>query len=101
MLPVKISVKDKSVLYVKWDDDSKTIVKLTDLRRKCPCAICGADSDKRGEKYIPIYSKQQMTLVKISAVGSYAVGVEWEDGHNTGIYDFSYLRKISDILEEA
>lgn len=101
MTPVKISVKDKGLLSVKWDDDTGTVIKLSNLRRGCPCAICNAEKDERGPKYIPIYSNEQLSLSKITVVGKYAVGVEWKDGHNTGIYDFGYLRRISDNVDEV
>ena len=31
----------------------------------------------------------------MSAVGNYAVQPSWDDGHNTGIYTWEYLRLIS------
>jgi DUF971 family protein len=30
----------------------------------------------------------------ISLVGSYAIRIDWSDGHDTGIYTFEYLRAI-------
>jgi DUF971 family protein len=33
-------------------------------------------------------------LKNIVAVGSYAVTPVWEDGHDYGIYDWHYLRKL-------
>ncbi|MBN1300204.1 MAG: DUF971 domain-containing protein [Melioribacteraceae bacterium] len=96
MLPKKISVKDKNYLFVLWEDDSETSIKLSDLRRECPCAICNSEKSERGNKYIPLYTLDQLTIVKISKVGKYALGIEWMDGHNTGIYEFGYLRSISD-----
>lgn len=98
MIPVKLSLKSGSLLFVKWNDGSETEIKISNLRSKCPCAICGAEKDKRGSKYIPIYTKDQLDIRNISIVGQYAVGVEWADGHNTGIYDFNYLKMISDVV---
>lgn len=34
------------------------------------------------------------SLRKIEAVGSYAITIEWEDGHHFGIYTWSYLRQL-------
>lgn len=28
-------------------------------------------------------------------VGNYAIGFRWGDGHDTGIYTFEYLRRLS------
>jgi DUF971 family protein len=33
-------------------------------------------------------------LVKIDAVGQYAVNLEWEDGHHYGIYNWHFLRAL-------
>jgi hypothetical protein len=30
----------------------------------------------------------------VSPVGNYALNFSWSDGHQTGIYDFEYLRKL-------
>ncbi len=32
-------------------------------------------------------------LTNIEAVGSYAITIEWEDGHHYGIYTWSFLRR--------
>ncbi|MEW6702254.1 MAG: DUF971 domain-containing protein [Bacteroidota bacterium] len=95
MIPVQIKVVDKKYLFVKWNDESETQIKLANLRRDCPCAVCATERTERGEKYIPIYSDLQLTIKNIHTVGSYAIGIVWSDDHNTGIYDFDYLKKIS------
>lgn len=33
-------------------------------------------------------------LVRIQAVGNYAIQADWKDGHNTGIYSWDILRGI-------
>jgi len=33
-------------------------------------------------------------LKEIWAVGQYALGMSWGDGHNTGIYTFDFLREL-------
>ena len=100
MSPLKISVVDKSVLNVVWDDNKSTEIKLANLRRKCPCAICNAEKSEKSSKYIPIFTLDQLTVDKIIIVGSYAIGITWKDGHNTGIYDYNYLRNISRVSGE-
>jgi DUF971 family protein len=95
MVPAQIKVKQNNYLYIKWDDSSTTEVKIANLRRNCPCAICSADREQQGEKYIPIYTDAQLKIENIKMIGSYAIGVIWSDEHNTGIYDYNYLRKLS------
>jgi ATP-binding protein involved in chromosome partitioning len=33
---------------------------------------------------------------KIMSVGNYAIGFDWNDGHNSGIHPFTRLRKFAD-----
>ena len=94
MRPLKIKVRDKEYLDIKWSNGDLKSIKLSNLRHNCPCAICNAEKEEWGSKYIPIYTKDQLTITKITSVGTYAVNIEWKDGHNTGIYDFEYLYKL-------
>ncbi|MCX6168038.1 MAG: DUF971 domain-containing protein [Ignavibacteriales bacterium] len=96
MIPLEVKVKEK-YLQIKWDDSSETTISLTNLRRFCPCAICTSQDESHHHDYIKVYSDEQITLKSINIVGNYAVGVRWADNHNTGIYDFNYLKKISDL----
>ena len=32
----------------------------------------------------------------ISSIGNYAIGVDWSDGHNSGIYSFKHLRSLGE-----
>lgn len=35
----------------------------------------------------------------LEAVGSYALTIEWEDGHDYGIYNWNYLRALCPCSE--
>lgn len=35
--------------------------------------------------------KEQVNIINISPVGNYAIQLDFDDGHNTGIYDWKYL----------
>ncbi len=39
----------------------------------------------------------------ITSVGNYAIRFNWDDGHNTGIYSYEYLRALgeSDVARAA
>ncbi len=100
MIPVQIKIKEKNYLFIKWNDDTETSIKLANLRKNCPCAVCVSEKDNNGYKYIPIYSNEQLFIKDIQMIGSYAIGIVWADKHNTGIYDFNYLKKISDLSKQ-
>jgi len=96
MNPEKIKVRDKEFLDITWSSGEFKSLKLSNLRNHCPCAICHSEKDEWGATYIPLYTQEQLTITKINIIGNYAVGVEWKDGHNTGLYDYEYLSKLFD-----
>ncbi len=95
MLPVSIKV-DENKLKIIWDDKSESVIKLANLRRFCPCALCDEEKSKQSSSYIPIYSAEELSITSIKPVGNYALGIFWKDEHNTGIYDYNYLIKLSE-----
>lgn len=94
MNPRKISVKENKFLYVLWDDDSENFIPLLSLKKNCPCAECLTDRHHRPANYIPLFSSVSLTLSKIEIVGSYAIRLFWQDGHNSGIYSFDSLKNL-------
>ena len=95
MIPKKIKVENNLFLIIDWDNDVQSKIKLSNLRINCPCAICNAEKDERSSSYIPIFSDEQLKINDIKIIGSYALGITWKDGHNTGIYEFEHLRSLS------
>lgn len=45
--------------------------------------------------------KPALRMNSVEAVGSYAIRIYWNDGHNSGIYSFDHLRKICPCAECA
>ena len=96
MAPVKIEIKDKKFLFVKWDDDSVSIVKLSNLRRNCPCALCKSEREEQSKSYIPIYGDIELAIADIQIVGQYAIKIVWKDSHETGLYEFGFIKQLSE-----
>jgi len=94
MTPTKLEIKDKK-LQIVWDDHSTSEISLKKLRINCPCAHCGKEREEQSKSYIPLFSEEQLKIAEIKPVGSYALGIKWEDGHNTGIYEFNQLKQLS------
>ena len=84
-------------LAIRWNDGSESYLDLQFLRRACPCAACGGEPDLLGNILRPnvTYSDNSFELAGFQVVGSYALQLNWRDGHNTGIYSFQYLRRIA------
>ena len=95
MRPVQVKVVDKKKLFIKWDDKTESEISLEKLRKFCPCATCLTEREKQSKTYIPILTENQVKIVNINQVGSYAIGITWKDGHNTGIYEFQFLKNLA------
>lgn len=84
-------------LAIQWNDGTESYFKLEMLRRVCPCAACGGEPDVLGNIARPLvsYNEKSFELTGFQVVGGYALQPRWADGHNTGIYSFTYLRRLS------
>jgi len=61
---------------------------------------CRGGHAKMGMEHAPedileLTPRRSYAITGMSAVGNYAVQPSWDDGHNTGIYTWEYLRLIS------
>ena len=89
-------------LAIQWSDGSESYLNLELLRRACPCAACGGEPDVLGNVLRPevSYTDRSFQLDSFVVVGGYAIQPRWRDGHNTGIYSFQYLRRLSSNAAE-
>ena len=93
--PTQIIEESDNSVSIKWSDDSETAYAAATLRRSCPCAGCV--NEWTGQKILD--DKQiadDLSFSHISIVGRYALNFHFSDGHDTGIFSFDYLRKLSD-----
>jgi DUF971 family protein len=95
MRPVKLKIIEKKNLFIKWDDGDESSISLQKLRTLCPCATCMSLRESQSKNYVPIYNENQTTIAGIEEVGTYAVAIKWKDGHNTGIYEYPFLKNLA------
>ena len=83
-------------LAIHWNDGTESYFDLELLRRACPCAACGGEPDVLGNVLRPhvTYTEKSFQLSGFDLVGGYALQPRWQDGHSTGIYSFTYLRRL-------
>ena len=98
--PKSIRVDRKAGFFeIAWDDVDGRIA-LSEMRRSCPCALCddlrAQQTQISGLHMIAEAEMPSAVLTQVMAVGNYAVQLRWEDGHDTGIYTYSYLRELVD-----
>jgi DUF971 family protein len=84
-------------LAIAWNDGTESFIKFELLRRACPCAGCGGEPDVLGRVLRPhvSHTDKSFELLGFDLVGGYAIQPRWADGHNTGIYSFTYLRRLA------
>ena len=102
--PAAVTPKDLKVkiaeqrLLVEWNDGTRSEYSLDELRRRCPCASCRTEREAKDANPLQIL-KFDPTGVRVESanlVGNYAIKFRWSDGHDTGIFDFRFLRTLSD-----
>jgi len=98
LLPKKINIEDGKYLMIVWKEGDRSKIKLSNLRRECPCAECLTEREKESKSYIPLYTVEQLKITDLKIIGKYALSVTWSDGHNLGIYEFSKLKILSEVV---
>ncbi len=82
-------------LAIRWSDGAESFLPLEALRRACPCAGCGGEPDVLGHVARPKvdYIPASFEVKSWRLIGGYALQPTWNDGHETGLYSFDYLRR--------
>jgi DUF971 family protein len=79
---------------IEWTDGLTNQFDVVDLRRKCPCATC-IDEWTHEPLLKPESISESVRPLKLESVGQYALTIQFSDGHKTGIYPFTLLRKFA------
>ncbi|MDH3252289.1 MAG: DUF971 domain-containing protein [Ignavibacteria bacterium] len=100
MRPVQIKQVTPSELRITWDDGLEVTLPTEYLRRRCPCATCLHEAEENTSRgMFPLMLAGQSTIKGIGQSGRNAIIITWGDGHNTGIYTWEYLRRITEDYE--
>ena len=84
--------KNKNELTVTFDDGFSNTLSSELLRVESPSAEVQGHGPN--QKKTPS-QKSRVVIEDIEPVGNYAVAIKFDDGHNTGIFSWSYLQKLS------
>ena len=94
MRPVSIKKVSPTDLKFVWDSGHESVYSLRELRDLCPCAGCSGERVLLRDYRPPEPDRTtpgRYDLKGVQQVGSYAVQLQWGDGHSTGIYTWEYL----------
>ena len=91
-------VREKGMMSILWKDQTRQELRLDDLRRLCPCAVCAGTRMAQDADALHMISSDAQNassgVAGIVPVGRYAIQIRWDDGHDTGIYTYEFLRSL-------
>lgn len=96
--PTEIKLHQKSrVLEISFDDGAHFRLPCEYLRVFSPSAEVRGHGP--GQEVLQL-GKENVNITAIEPVGTYAVALHFDDGHNTGIYSWEYLHDLGANQED-
>ncbi len=105
--PEEINVsRAKREVHIRWQDGHESVFGFDTLRQQCPCALCNDQRNKQSASgglsltvlSGPVLQAGQIQVSEVKPIGRYAVNFVWSDGHDSGIYSYTFLRKACPCL---
>lgn len=91
-IPERIHRTDEA-LFITWSEDHVGRYEARALRLACHCAMCRDEMTGR-ELLDATAVPRDIRPLAVHLVGSYAIRIDWSDGHATGIYTYEMLRRL-------
>jgi DUF971 family protein len=88
--------KDKRVLSVSFEDGKSFALPAELLRVLSPSAEVQGHSEAQR---VTVAGKRNVGIARIEPVGNYAVRIVFDDGHDTGLFVWEYLRELGENKE--
>ena len=96
--PTELKVdKDRGLLIVSFDDGASFSLPAELLRVMSPSAEVQGHSP---EERVTVPGKKGVRILRIEPVGNYAGRIVFDDGHDTGLFTWAYLRELGEHKEE-
>lgn len=93
MQPIRAELNDDhSALVLTWPDGTTNRLGAHGLRR----ASRAASEIRRQAEGIELVIGPDLRLAAAEPIGSYALRLVFSDGHDRGIYPWTYLRELAD-----
>ena len=90
--PTGITVKSKArVVEVDWPDGARHALPFEYLRVYSPSAEVRGHGGGEGKLEL---AKENVRVTQVEPVGVYAVRLNFDDGHNTGLYTWAVLYEL-------
>lgn len=96
--PTELKVnKDRRLLAVAFDDGANFDLPAELLRVMSPSAEVQGHSP---EERVTVPGKKAVRILRVEPVGNYAARIVFDDGHDTGLYTWTYLHELGEHKEE-
>jgi len=96
--PLELRLRGKRrILRVSFADGAAFDLNAEYLRVKSPSAEVRGHG--RGGGQLPL-GKSEVRVKAVEPVGQYAVRLVFDDGHDSGIYSWKYLRELGEFRDE-
>ncbi len=106
---VRVDKTGGTGMVIEWKDGHTSSWNFAWMRAACPCATCLEEREKeerapgitrsKAATLLPLYEDPPRPL-EVTPVGNYALRFKWNDGHESGIYSWDYLRNVCDVEAE-
>ncbi|MBM3563568.1 MAG: DUF971 domain-containing protein [Alphaproteobacteria bacterium] len=85
------------LLNVAFDDGARFVLSAELLRTQSPSAeVQGHSAQERKT----VGGKRNVAIIAVAPVGNYAVRLDFDDMHRTGIYTWRYLRELGETATQ-
>ena len=96
--PKEIKLHQKSkLLEIIFDDNTECKLSCEMLRVYSPSAEVQGHSPDQAVLQI---GKENVNIIEIIPVGNYAIKIKFSDGHDTGLFSWSYLHNLAKNYEQ-
>lgn len=96
--PTDIKLHQKSrILELSFDDGTSYNLPAEYLRVYSPSAEVRGHAP--GEEVLQV-GKENVNIEGVQPVGTYAIVLQFDDGHDTGIYSWEWLKKLGEEQEK-
>jgi DUF971 family protein len=85
--------KDRRTMTVAFGEAAGVPLPAELLRVQSPSAEVQGHAP---EQRITVAGKRDVAIARIEPVGNYAIRIVFDDGHETGIYTWSYLAELAE-----
>ena len=89
-------LRDERMLVVTFDDGPTYRLPAELLRVESPSAEVQGHG---GDKHV-VPGRRDVAMIDLEPVGSYAVRIRFDDGHDSGLYSWDYLRQLGENQQE-